>query len=163
MAYRHPLILYGTIIAISHKTVPTGYLLCNGSAVSRTTYANLFNAIGTLYGKGNGSSTFNLPNLTDRVLQGCSDTYPVGYKHDSGLPDIQGQTINAFITGGSTEASLGMLIEEYGASDANITWKYDTSYRTRNWGIKASNYNGIYGNSEIVQPPAITTLFCIKY
>jgi microcystin-dependent protein len=44
-------------------TPPSGFLLCNGDAVSRTTYANLFGVIGTTFGAGNGSTTFNLPDL----------------------------------------------------------------------------------------------------
>jgi microcystin-dependent protein len=46
----------------SGGAVPAGWLACNGAAVSRTTYANLFAAIGTTYGAGDGSTTFNLPN-----------------------------------------------------------------------------------------------------
>ena len=51
-------------------TVPTGYLECNGNAVSRTTYAALFAIIGTNYGTGNGSSTFNLPDLRGEFIRG---------------------------------------------------------------------------------------------
>ena len=53
----------GTII-ISAGTAPTNYLLCDGSAVSRTTYSALFSAIAENYGEGDGSSTFNLPDLS---------------------------------------------------------------------------------------------------
>jgi microcystin-dependent protein len=52
-------------------TVPTGWLYCDGSAVSRTTYAGLFSALGTLYGSGDGSTTFNLPNFKDRFAVGA--------------------------------------------------------------------------------------------
>ncbi|MBO7344489.1 MAG: tail fiber protein [Clostridia bacterium] len=52
----------GMIKPFAGTTVPTGYLLCDGSAVSRTTYADLFAAIGTTYGSGDGSTTFNIPN-----------------------------------------------------------------------------------------------------
>ena len=55
----------GTIISSGCSSTPTGYLYCNGSAVSRTTYANLFSAIGTTYGAGDGSTTFNLPNYSN--------------------------------------------------------------------------------------------------
>lgn len=55
----------GMIKPFAGTTVPTGYLLCDGSAVSRTTYANLFAAIGTTYGSGDGSTTFNLPNYNN--------------------------------------------------------------------------------------------------
>lgn len=52
----------GTMLTWSTNTAPTGYLLCDGSAVSRTTYAALFAVVDTTYGAGNGSTTFNLPN-----------------------------------------------------------------------------------------------------
>jgi microcystin-dependent protein len=51
-------------------SVPSGWLLCDGSAVSRTTYARLFAVIGTIYGSGDGSTTFNLPNFKGRVPVG---------------------------------------------------------------------------------------------
>jgi hypothetical protein len=52
----------GTTVAYGGGDIPTGYLNCNGAAVSRTTYADLFNKIGTSFGAGDGSTTFNLPN-----------------------------------------------------------------------------------------------------
>ena len=60
----------GTVIDFAGNSVPDGYLECDGSAVSRTTYAKLFAAIGTAWGAGNGSTTFNLPNLNSRVTIG---------------------------------------------------------------------------------------------
>lgn len=63
----------GSVMIWAGTTVPTGYLLCDGSAVSRTTYSDLFFAIGTTYGVGDGSSTFNLPNLMNvKLLKGSS-------------------------------------------------------------------------------------------
>lgn len=62
----------GNVFMFAGNTIPTGYLLCDGSEVSRTTYNNLFIAIGTTYGVGNGSTTFNLPNLKGKM--------PVGVK-----------------------------------------------------------------------------------
>ena len=52
----------GTQVAYGGTVPPTGWLICDGSAVSRTTYAELFKVIGTSYGEGDGSTTFNLPN-----------------------------------------------------------------------------------------------------
>lgn len=57
---------------------PVGWLVCNGAAISRTTYADLFVAIGTLWGVGDGSTTFNLPDLRDRVFIGAGSAYAVG-------------------------------------------------------------------------------------
>lgn len=62
----------GTIIAFAGNTLPKGYLLCDGSNVSRTTYKKLFDVIGTTYGAGDGKTTFTLPNLIDRFLEGSS-------------------------------------------------------------------------------------------
>jgi hypothetical protein len=53
----------GAILTNTTGSLPTGYLLCDGSEISRSTYIDLFNAIGTYYGEGNGSTTFNIPNL----------------------------------------------------------------------------------------------------
>ena len=57
----------GIIQMYGGLTAPTYWLLCNGSAVSRLTYIKLFTAIGTIYGAGDGSTTFNLPNLQNRM------------------------------------------------------------------------------------------------
>ena len=64
------LIPVGTIITHCFTNNITGYLLCNGQAVSRTTYVSLFNIIGTNYGAGNGSTTFNVPNYVGLFLRG---------------------------------------------------------------------------------------------
>ena len=60
-----------TIVPWSASSVPTGFFLeCNGQAVSRSTYSALFAIVGTTYGAGDGSSTFNVPNLQDNVAMG---------------------------------------------------------------------------------------------
>lgn len=60
----------GVISMYGGSTAPSGWLICDGRTVSRTTYSRLFSAIGTTYGAGNGSTTFNLPNLKGRVPVG---------------------------------------------------------------------------------------------
>lgn len=64
----------GTILDFGGNTIPSGFLLCDGTAVSRATYANLFAVIGVLWGAGDGSTTFNLPSLVDRVTAGAGGT-----------------------------------------------------------------------------------------
>jgi phage-related tail fiber protein len=54
----------GSIVPYAGTVLPGGFLTCNGSAISRTTYAALFSIIGTTFGSGNGTTTFNLPNIT---------------------------------------------------------------------------------------------------
>ena len=63
----------GAVMAFAMFVVPTGWLMCNGAEVSRSTYAALFSAIGTTYGSGNGSTTFNLPDLRGEFVRGYDD------------------------------------------------------------------------------------------
>ena len=63
----------GSVIQFAGSSAPSGYLKANGNAVSRTTYAALFAAIGTAYGTGDGSTTFNLPDLRGEFVRGLDD------------------------------------------------------------------------------------------
>lgn len=63
----------GTIVPFGGSTVPTDWLLCYGQAISRTTYATLFAVVSTTYGAGNGTTTFNLPDLRGRIPGGKDD------------------------------------------------------------------------------------------
>lgn len=67
-------VMSGTIISFASGTRHSGYLLCNGAAVSRETYAKLFSVCGTKYGAGNGSTTFNVPDLLERYVKGFGDS-----------------------------------------------------------------------------------------
>jgi len=62
-----------SLMPYAGTAAPTGYLLCDGAAVSRTTYSDLFGIVGTTYGVGDGSTTFNIPDLRGRVIAGQDD------------------------------------------------------------------------------------------
>ncbi len=64
----------GAIIQYSGSNIPSGWLLCNGNAISRTSYSSLYSAIGTSYGVGDGSTTFNIPDLRSRIGVGYNST-----------------------------------------------------------------------------------------
>jgi phage-related tail fiber protein len=72
-AFVHNLIGAGAIQLFARNTAPAGWLKANGAAVSRTAYAGLFAAIGTTYGAGDGSTTFNLPDLRGEFMRGWDD------------------------------------------------------------------------------------------
>ena len=74
----------GGVTMYGAGSAPSGWLLCDGTAVSRTTYAALFAVISTTYGVGNGSTTFNLPNLKGKV--------PVGLDSADTAFDVLGET-----------------------------------------------------------------------
>jgi len=62
----------GMVMYFANSTTPQGWLHCNGAAIARTTYVDLFDAIGTTYGAGNGSTTFNVPDFRGQFLRGWS-------------------------------------------------------------------------------------------
>jgi len=70
----------GSVVAYAGTNIPAGFFECNGQAVSRTTYADLFTAIGTTYGSGDNVNTFNVPDMRGEFIRGKSDTRPLGSK-----------------------------------------------------------------------------------
>lgn len=78
----------GAVIFFAMNTAPAGYLVCNGSAISRTSFATLFSRIGTLYGVGDGTTTFNLPDLRGEFIRGAD----LGRGVDSGRTFGSSQT-----------------------------------------------------------------------
>lgn len=85
----------GTVLAYAGQTAPAGYLFCNGQQVSRTAYANLYAAIGTTYGVGNGSTTFTLPDLRGRTIFGRENMGGAAYvgRLASTISSIEGTTL----------------------------------------------------------------------
>lgn len=82
----------GTIIPYAGNTPPQNALLCDGSAISRAAYPELFSAIGTTWGAGNGTSTFNIPNLSGQFLRGTGgNAAALGTAQGDAIRDIQGQ------------------------------------------------------------------------
>ena len=161
----------GTIIAFAgYNSIPTGYLVCDGSAISRKTYAQLYAVIGNTYGAGNGSTTFNVPNLKGRYIEG-QNTSIVGKVLEAGLPNITGNFWNMAYQDKYTaedeykqtaEEGLGAFYirkvrEMVGYATGASHDQYD------GWGFNASRSNNIYGKSTTVQPPAVIMRYIIKY
>lgn len=124
----------GSIIQHSSKTPPMGYLYCNGQAVSRTQYNQLFAVIGTTYGSGNGSTTFNVPDLRGRFLRGQNDT-------SGNDPDAASRT--ALNAGGNTGDNIGSVQGDQFASHShffarNRWYSFDQIYNSNPGSIYAS-------------------------
>lgn len=105
----------GTVIHSASASTPSGYLYCDGSLVSRTTYSRLFSAIGTAFGTGDGSTTFKLPDLRGQFVRGLNDS--------SGLdPDAASRTtFEAVSTGGNTGDNIGSWQQhEFYAHDHSV-------------------------------------------
>jgi len=151
----------GDIKAIAYNgTIQQGWLLCDGSAVSRTMFPDLFSAIGTTYGAGDGSTTFNLPdyNSAERFAQG---SMVAGTVKQPGLPNITGELgSNTRIWNGGTTgtSSSGAFVPSHGSYIIATGSGAPTVQ-----GFDASLSNPIYGASNTVQPPALTCRYIIKY
>jgi len=94
----------GCVFCIAVATVPSGYLECNGTAVNRSTYAGLFAIIGTQYGVGNGSSTFNLPDLRGEFIRGFDHGRGVDPGRDIASP--QSSQNKSHVHGGSATSTV---------------------------------------------------------
>ena len=158
----------GTIYEFAGNVVPNGYLRCDGSEVSRTTYKRLFDVIGTTYGSGNGSTTFTLPNFNGRVAQGANNTYLPGNILNAGMPNIHGKFNKSSGNGGIIHVTTDGITREGALSVGNTASTYyfdDKSSHTavRGWKFNARDSNSIYGKSDTVQPPAVVVNWIIKY
>lgn len=142
----------GMCVYFARGTPPSDlWLVCDGRAVSRTTYARLFAAIGTRYGAGNGTTTFNLPNGMNRVPWGSAE----GGHIEAGLPDITGAIKQWKFLG--AEGAFHYDNQGWGSSQTHDGGG-DPTFRVN---FHASKSNAIYGRSNTVQPPAVKWLPCI--
>ena len=146
-------------------TVPDGWLQCNGAAVSRTTYAALFAVIGTKYGSGDGSTTFNLPNLHHKFIEGTNTTSEVGQSVSAGLPNITGTFKIGGVDGwyAARPGSVSGVFSKTGSNNQMVDfWGQTLMQGQDSVTIDASRGSAKYGSSSTVQPAAIHLLPCIK-
>jgi phage-related tail fiber protein len=151
----------GLVAPFARNTAPTGWLKANGAAVSRVTYADLFAAIGTTFGAGDGFTTFNLPDLRGEFVRGWDDSRGVD---------------NARAFGSSQKAS--MLYGERVNNTVNTISNVEISKEILGWdNVLVSNYSGATatrvgksGNGDMTnnhvggaRPRNVALLYCIKF
>lgn len=149
----------GAITAFGGGTAPSGYLECNGAAVSRTTYSGLFAVIGENWGQGDNVTTFNLPDLRGK--------FPRGYDHGIGNdPDAATRTAQA--TGGKTGDNVGSIqacaVESHTHTDQepDTTGKPTEAPSNPDVYMKRANATtGAYGGNE-TRPINASVMYCIK-
>ena len=145
----------GQIIAFTSNLIPSNVLICDGAELSRETYLELFNVIGTIYGEGDGSTTFNIPDLRDVWLVGSGIEHNVGESVAEGLPNITG-----YFT--SMQKNIGGAF----SADSGITAACMVSSAGNSFGttrLDASRSSSVYGASDHVTPNSIALLLCIIY
>jgi|GEM_PF-852409 len=149
----------GTIIDFGSETVPTGYLSCNGAAVSRVTYAALWAIISTTWGSGDGSTTFNLPNLNRRTTIGSGDTGTATISNvvgSLGGTEFINQTIAQLAAHDHPSSTSPM------STQATSTSGTATTIRTGGTTAITVASQGTGADMNIIQPSAVV-LKCIKY
>ena len=159
--------LTGQVGFFAMATPPAGWLKADGTAVSRTTYANLFSAIGTTYGIGNGTSTFNLPDLRGEFVRALDDGKGVDAGRVIGSWQSQqtqahkhifdmGETYSTGLFGGSTSKG-------YRGTNGDVDTDNYLAYTNDGtpYGTGTPNANGIIGTE--TRPRNVALLACIKY
>lgn len=162
--YADSLVPAGSVTMYAANAAPTGWLECSGAAVSRTTYATLFAAIGTTFGTGDGSTTFNLPNLRGEFPRGWDNGRGVdtGRVFGSSQTEMIGPHAHPITDPGHVHNQQGS-----GAPGAQTTARYDTTLTagavqttttaSATTGITVSNNTGTEN-----RPRNIALMFIIK-
>jgi microcystin-dependent protein len=124
---------------------PANWLICNGAAVSRTTYATLFAVVGTTFGVGNGSTTFNLPNYTDRVPIGAGSAYAVNAQGGSATTTLTTTELPSHNHSASSSSSSSSTFSGSAGSTSvtNIDHNHNESWAAPDFGgpITAARLN----------------------
>ena len=155
----------GDIIPHFGTTAPPGTLVCDGSEISRETYHELYEEIGALVGQGDGSTTFNLPDLRGKWMMGADAEHAVGEEVAEGLPDIVGVLDIASNDGlWIIRTASGAFTKTDGQSQTDIRQIAIASGTAHNNVLfNASNSNSIYGAQSHVTPASVAVLPCIVF
>ena len=164
-----------TIVPWSSASVPTGFLECDGAAVSRSTYSALFAIVGTTYGAGDGATTFNLPDLQDNVAMGKSGTKALastgGANTVASTGNVGGSTANATLsTSQLASHSHGFtIVQPVTAGGVQIGRTTGGNARTENTNNAGSgsghshNLSATFtGDATSVLQPYLTIIYIIK-
>jgi microcystin-dependent protein len=170
----------GTILPWSTVTPPSGFLECDGTAVSRSTYAALFAVVGTTYGIGDGSTTFNVPNLADNVAVGKSNNKALGTTGGANTVtptgNVAGSTANATLTTAQL-ASHSHTFQTNSGGSQNVTYQNSGQSGSTNQGTantvtvnstgsgQGHSHNmsaNFAGDANSVLQPYLTLIYIIK-
>lgn len=149
----------GTVITVAMGAAPTGYLKCDGTVVSRATYAALFAAIGTTYGAGDGSTTFALPDLRGEFVRGLDDGRGIDAARALGSAQAGAMEAHSHMVANSGTGSGGTS----GALARQTSVGGDTEYILQGIGGTANVYpTSDAGSGTETRPRNVALLYCIK-
>lgn len=153
----------GAVMSFAMSAAPIGWLACDGSAVSRTEYAGLFAAVGTIYGVGNNSTTFNIPNLQGQFVRGLTTNQSTASRDPLSatrvLGNVQGDAIRN-ITG-----NLGSTVEWVNGSGAFRSVFERPGLAAGGYGLWDKDFDAsrVVPTAPENRPVNIALLYCIKY
>lgn len=152
----------GTVITFAGASAPTGYLACNGQQVDRVTYADLFAAIGVIYGVGDGTTTFNLPDLRGEFIRGWDD----GRGIDSGRAFGSSQNSDNLahthtITDPGHQHNATLTDDTRGVSDGGATGGNIPTTAVVDNAVTGITVDSSGGSES--RPRNIALLYCIKF
>ena len=167
----------GIIVPWSSGSVPTGFLECNGAVVSRSTYADLFAVVSTTYGAGDGSSTFGLPDLQNKVSVGKSNNKALastgGADTVTSTGNVGGTTANTSLTtnqiashnhqlynpGPNPQGNAAVSNLQYNANPGSVLTPTNSGNGAAHQHNMSANFSG---DATSVLQPYLTTLYIIK-
>ena len=129
----------GALMMWATGTAPSGWLLCNGQAISRTTYATLFSVIGTTFGLGNGSTTFNVPDYRDRMPVGAGTSYAIA--GTGGSKDAVLVAHSHSVTDPGHAHTMTSVPTTSSVYDGTIDGSYNAGNQDRNYTTRDTNTN----------------------
>ena len=156
--------LTGYVLPFTTSSVPNGFLECNGAAISRVVYADLFVVIGTLYGAGDGSTTFNIPDLRGEFIRGfdngrgIDNGRVVGSPQGDAIRNITGTVTSNYISSnpdngvGALKSSIQQTTNRY-AYTSGSSWGAKLDFDA-SLAVPTANEN---------RPRNIAMMYCIKY
>ncbi len=153
----------GMIFPWPGDTPPEGAIVADGRELNRTTYKGLFNIYGTKYGAGDGSTTFNVPDLDGRFIELTTDAGSVGQFVEPGLPNISGTVGFGGPTTISSCSTGAFFWERNSESKTYISaWSTGQSSEYQLLRYLASKSNSLYVNTTTVQPASLRLMPCIR-
>jgi microcystin-dependent protein len=146
----------GSVLPYCSSTLPAGWLLCDGAAVSRTTYARLFGVVGTAFGAGDGSTTFNLPDLRGRAPIGAGTGSGLSARTFGGKVGAETHTLSSAEMPSHAHAHVVYARADLGAaSGGDISGLHSGVTSTNSW---AAGGSGAHNN----MPPSLVLNFIVK-
>lgn len=154
----------GAVAHFARNTAPSGWLKANGAAINRTTYATLFSAIGTTFGAGDGSTTFNLPDLRGEFVRGWDDGRTVDSGRAFGTSQAQQTAYHKHMTAWGENSTGAFGNTSSGGRQGSSGTDYDNKWYMTNDG---SDYDATVNAAGVIgtetRPRNVALLACIKY